>query len=279
METNNTPSLITTAVIMVAGYGTRRLPITKAIEKAMLPIGNRPLIDYIVADIARAGLRRIIFIVGEQSDQLRTYYGENPKLEAYLAQNGKTEQLDQIRTTRYGLQFDYVVQPADGRYGTAAALDAAKELVRSEPGFMLLSGDDFSWQPEATDLATLVEAWQPGRHAMLSSTVADEEVSRFGILDTVDGKLVRILEKPSPSQTASRQTNISKFLFDHSILAHLDAYMQGTYDHEYFLTDVLQSAVEAGESVHVLPISGTYLDGGSVESWLHANNFILKHNS
>lgn len=73
--------MITTAIIPVAGWGSRRLPITKAIEKCMLPIGNRPLVDYVVQDCIAAGITDIIFVVSEGSEQLQRYYGHNQALE------------------------------------------------------------------------------------------------------------------------------------------------------------------------------------------------------
>ncbi len=136
---------IRTAVVLAAGFGTRRLPITKAIEKSMLPIGNRPLIDYLVADLAAAGIERIIFVVGEQSNQLRTYYGHNEKLEKYLSERGQAQLLEEVQGTNRGIQYEYVVQPMDGKYGSAVPLSLALPLVRDEPGYIVTSGDDFTW--------------------------------------------------------------------------------------------------------------------------------------
>ena len=85
--------MITKAIIPVAGWGTRMLPITKSIEKCMLPIGNRPLIDYVVQDCLAAGVRELIFVVGEQSSQLESYYRSNILLNDYLRSKGKDDKL------------------------------------------------------------------------------------------------------------------------------------------------------------------------------------------
>lgn len=79
----------TKAIIPVAGWGTRRLPITKTIEKCMLPLGNRPVVDYAVQDCIAAGITDIYFVVGEQSTQIRDYYRSNVDLNDYLKRNGK----------------------------------------------------------------------------------------------------------------------------------------------------------------------------------------------
>src|SRR6476659_3713685 len=85
---------ITKAIIAVAGYGTRRLPITKTLEKCMLPVGNRPVVDYLVQDCIEAGITDIIFVVNERHEQIKHYYtGRNESLEAYLEKNGKSDEL------------------------------------------------------------------------------------------------------------------------------------------------------------------------------------------
>src|ERR1044072_794397 len=91
------PQVCTKAIIALAGFGTRRLPITKSIEKCMIPIGNRPIIDYVVENCLNAGITDIIFVVGEQSSQIRTYYGNNEALDAYLQQKGATQQAEELR--------------------------------------------------------------------------------------------------------------------------------------------------------------------------------------
>lgn len=84
---------ITKAIIPVAGWGTRMLPITKAIEKCMLPIGTRPVIDFVVQDVIKAGITDIYFVVGEQSSQLQNYYRSNIQLNDYLKRHGKDDKL------------------------------------------------------------------------------------------------------------------------------------------------------------------------------------------
>ena len=99
----------TKAIIPIAGYGTRRLPITKAIEKHMLPLGNRPMVDYLVEDCIRAGITEFMFVVGEEFDQIRRYYGQNQLLEEYLENKGKTDELEEIRSLNKKARFHYVI--------------------------------------------------------------------------------------------------------------------------------------------------------------------------
>src|ERR1043166_3800655 len=107
------------AIIPVAGFGLRRLPVTKAIEKCMLPVDDWPIVDYAVRDCLLAGASEITFVVNEQSTQLRTFYGRNLLLEKYLRARGKLEQLEQISSIGRRAIFHYVVQDQAQPYGTA----------------------------------------------------------------------------------------------------------------------------------------------------------------
>ena len=89
--------MITKAIVPVAGWGTRRLPITKSIEKCMLPVGNRPVVDFIVQDCIEAGITDIYFVESEHSEQVRDYYRSNIDLNDYLKRTGKTDLLDIVR--------------------------------------------------------------------------------------------------------------------------------------------------------------------------------------
>jgi UTP--glucose-1-phosphate uridylyltransferase len=131
------------AIILVAGYGTRRLPITKAIEKCMLPIGDRPLIDYIVEDCITAGITDIMFVVGEQSEQIRAYYGTNQLLEDYLRRIGKQEQLDLVTGIAHKANFRYVVQSSNMPYGTAVPVDLCSFWVAAGERVLVAAGDNF----------------------------------------------------------------------------------------------------------------------------------------
>ncbi len=268
---------ITTAVIPVAGYGTRRLPITKAIEKCMLPIGDRPLVDYVVADCAAAGVQRIVFVVLEQSEQLRRYYGRNLQLEEYLETRGRHKELEVMNSTGCGMDIEFIVQPPNGSYGTAVPLQCAKPALAGVDRFALLMGDDFVWRPDgSSELHDLVQNWLlEARHMMMAAPVKAEDASRYGLLSVSDGGLLEgIMEKPTANQISGRNLiNISKYVFSESILSHVDAYMAQSRaaSEEFYITDVIANAIALGEAVGVHRIAGEYLDGGTYEGWLQAN--------
>ena len=139
---------ITKAIIPVAGWGTRMLPITKAIEKCMLPVGKRPIIDYVVQDCLAAGIREFIFVVSEQSSQLEAYYRSNIHLNDYLRRKGKEDMLPLIAPLKANMHF--VTQPSYGKYGTAVPVALASDYINMGESAVVLMGDDFMYNPDGS---------------------------------------------------------------------------------------------------------------------------------
>ena len=111
---------ITKAIIPAAGWGTRRLPITKVIEKSMLPVGNRPLVDYSVQELIEAGVTDIYMVISNvEPCQVRAFYNDNIALNQYLADRGKEDRLKLAKTLPDNVKIHYVVQDPSGKYGTA----------------------------------------------------------------------------------------------------------------------------------------------------------------
>ena len=136
---------INKAIIPVAGWGTRRLPITKVIEKAMLPIGNRPLADYVVEDCAKAGVKDVYIVIDEKPfSQIKAYYEENAALNNYLISRGKEDKLTLANTERDGLTIHFYAQKdVDKRYGNAEPVAQVVEEFGIDEPCMVLMGDDF----------------------------------------------------------------------------------------------------------------------------------------
>ncbi len=266
---------ITKAIIPVAGWGTRRLPITKAIEKCMLPIGNRPLVDYVVQDCLAAGINEIFFVVGEGSDQLENYYRSNIKLNDYLRQNGKGDKLSLVAPLA-GVKLHFIVQPSYGKYGTAIPVALAAEQIPTGESVVVLMGDDFIYNADgSSETARLVAAAGDGS-AMLGVEVPQEDVERYGVIEKdLNNKFVQIIEKPRPEDAPSNLINVSKYVLDGAALKAVVEYARTERADEYYITDPINTYVNAGGAVTVVPAEGVYLDGGSVEGWLHANNVVV----
>ena len=254
---------INKAIIPVAGWGTRRLPITKVIEKAMLPIGNRPLADYVVEDCAKAGIKDAYIVIDEKPfSQIKAYYEENAKLKDYLIARGKEDKLTLADTSREGLTLHFYAQKdVDKRYGNAEPVAQVVEEFGIDEPCMVLMGDDFVYNEDGSP-----------------SEVPMETIERYGVLKVEDGLLTGIYEKPKREDAPSNMINISKFVMSKELLQRVVKYCKendfGPKDQEYLITDPIIEHIKAGKKIHVVPIRGEYLDGGSTEGWLHANNVI-----
>ena len=270
------------AIVPVAGWGTRRLPVTKVIEKAMLPIGNRPLVDYVVEDCAKAGIEDIYIVIDEKPfSQIRAYYEENEKLNNYLIARGKEDRVQLANTKREGVNIHFFCQKnVDERYGSAEPVaQVVEEFGINEPTAILM-GDDFSYNADGgSDLARLAELIETEEDsAMLATEIPMELVEKFGVLKVEDGILTGIYEKPKRENAPSNLINISKYIMSPKLLQRIVKYCRendfGPKDQEYLITDPIISHIKDGDKIKVMPIQGEYLDGGSLEGWLHANQVI-----
>lgn len=280
-----------TAVILTAGWGTRRLPITKTIEKNMLPVGNRPLIDFAVQDALSVGIEEIYIVVSSaERSQIRDYYSQNLELEQFLQAHGKAEMLPLVKTLPDGVRLHFVEQGYPGRYGAAIALVSAIEAGGLKGPLWVCMGDNFIWNPDGkTASQTMVEAIataqaETGRadvSAMLGVEVPQEEVSRYGVL-SVDaaGNLTGIVEKPSVEAAPSNLISPGYYVFSPRLVqltldyVHHNDFAPG--EREYLVPDPIAEYLAAGGLVRTVPAEGTYLDGGTLEGWLRANQVVCK---
>lgn len=272
----------TKAIIPVAGFGTRRLPITKAVEKCMLPVGNRPLVDYVVEDCLKAGINEFIFVVGEEFTQLRRYYGRNTLLEEYLQDKGKTEDFEEVMDLSAKAKFHYVVQDQHQPYGTTVPLWLCRGLIGKGESFLFVSGDQFYHNPDGISESEhlLKEVAARGiQTAMKVVEVPREEVYKYGVVKyyTKNGVdlLDSIVEKPSVEDAPSNLNNATFYLLDSRIFEYAQKDIDRPHDGEYYVTDVVTDFAKAGNDVAIIKTKGEYLDGGTTEGWLYANNRLL----
>ena len=269
---------ITKAIIPVAGWGTRMLPITKAIEKCMLPIGTRPVIDFVVQDVLQAGITDIYFVVGEQSTQIQSFYRSNIQLNDYLKRQGKDDKLPLVAPL-VGARIHFITQPSTGGYGTSIPVGLVSEFVDDDESALVIMGDQFFLRDDggsnAADLISLVQ--ESGATAgLLGVPVPTEEVSKYGIIEKApDDSFVRIVEKPLPEEAPSNLNNASFYLFDKTIFELARTLPANPVRGEFEVTDAINAYVAEGKKLVVGEASGTYLDAGNPEGWLHANRVVL----
>ena len=271
---------ITKAIVPVAGWGTRRLPITKVVEKSMLPVGNRPLVDYSVQDLIKAGVKDIYMVVSNvEPCQVRAFYKDNLALNKYLIERGKEDKLEKAKTLPDDVKIHYVSQDPSGKYGTAVPIALAVEEFKIDEPVLVFMGDDFIWNPDGDSAAeALIKASGGERSAILGVEIPRENVEKYGVLSEKDGNLVGVVEKPKPEEAPSNLINVSKYILTPDLLAKIVDYVNdndfGPMDQEYMVTDPIDDYIKDGGIIKVAPTTGEYLDGGSVEGWLHANEVV-----
>ena len=272
---------ITKAIIPVAGWGTRRLPITKVIEKSMLPVGNRPLVDYSVQELIKAGITDIYMVISNvEPCQVQEFYRDNLALNDYLIERGKADRLALAKTLPDHVKIHYTTQDPAGQYGTAVPIALVVEEFNLDEPVLVFMGDDFVWNPDGESAAeSLINSLQNAdESAILGVEIPRERVDKYGVLSVKDSQLVGVVEKPSVEEAPSNMINVSKYIMSRDLLHRVVDYVKthdfGPLDQEYLVTDPIDEYIKAGGVMRVAPTTGEYLDGGSVDGWVHANNVV-----
>jgi len=266
---------ITKAVIPVAGWGTRMLPITKAIEKCMLPIGTRPVIDYVVQDLLKAGIEDIYFVVGEQSSQLQSYYRTNIPLNDYLKRTGKEDKLPLVAPLLEA-STHFITQPSTSGYGTSIPVGLCSELIADDESAVVIMGDQFFLRDDGgsntADLIKLIN--EKNLSAALYGVPVPWDSIDSSIEKDAEGNFVRIIEKPKQGEAPTNLQNASFYIFDKKIFELARTLPVNPKRGEFEVTDAINSYVADGGKIAVGETRGQYMECGSVSGWLHANNVV-----
>lgn len=269
------------AVIAAAGLGTRMYPITKTIDKAMLPIGARPAVDHIVGECRAAGVDQIAVVVRAGSSQVRDYYTPDPDLEALLARHSWQSKGEVLNDIGRGIDFQFFYQRLDVEdYGTAVPLLLVADFVGDEP-FYYLSGDDILIDaPTTSTLRNLAEQVNVGGSGLVARACERAEAGRYGVLDVArrDGRryLTGLQEKEVPSDpTGDPLVNISRYLLPPTIIDLVRTVPVDPRSGERRITDALLRLVDSGAPPIVYVTAGRYFDIGDRQGLLAANNFVV----
>ena len=272
---------ITKAIIPVAGWGTRRLPITKIIEKSMLPVGNRPLVDYSVQELIATGVTDIYMVTSNAEPcQVKAFYQDNLALNQYLTERGKFDRLELAKTLPENVRIHYIAQDPAGKYGTAVPIAMVVEEFKIDEPVLVFMGDDFIWNPEGESASeSLIGALRDdGDSAILGVEIPRDQVEKYGVLSVEDGRLTQVVEKPKAAEAPSNLINVSKYIMSPALLKEVVEYVRthnfGPSDQEYVVTDPITTYLQKGGVMRVAATTGEYLDGGSVEGWVHANQVV-----
>ena len=259
------------AVITAAGYGTRFLPATKATPKEMLPIVDKPTIQYIVEEALESGIEDILIISGHGKRAIEDHFDSAPALEHELARKGKQDLLDVVRETT-DVNVHYVRQ----KYmrGLGDAILCARSFVGDEP-FAVLLGDDVVYHPERSALQQLIDIYEETGGSVLGcQIVSDEQVSSYGIVggETLENRrLMRVsdmVEKPSLEEAPSRMAVLGRYIIRPEIFSILGETKPGKGG-EIQLTDALKVLAQR-EAVYAYDFEGKRYDLGDKLGFLEA---------
>jgi UTP--glucose-1-phosphate uridylyltransferase len=268
---------VNTAVIFAAGFGSRMLPVTSAVQKELLPILDRPIVDYVVSDCIAAGITDIIFVIRPNSHGLQDFYTGNSVLEGHLTRFGKDKDLARLKQIHSQATYTFVEQRADAGYGTAVPLQVAADHLPEDEAFIVCGSDDFMWRTDGgSDLKDLVETFKASDAAGAIMTIekTEEELHKYGVLDIQerDGHeyLQALVEKPAPGHAPSNLINISKYIMTPKLLKYVMEVKPDEKSGELYITDAVQNAAKENPIV-IQRAQGQFLDGGGVAGWLEAN--------
>ncbi len=265
------------AIITSAGFGTRFLPITKTIQKEMLPVLNRPLIEYVVNDCILAGIEEIIFVVSEHNTQLKHFYSENDRLKDYLERMHKSQLYPSVEALHTKARFTFVVQKDAEQYGTATPVKLAQEHVQDEDAFIVFMGDDFVYNADgSSEAARMIASFTSSGAAGLATCIEkpDNVLHKYGIAEVEKREthtfLKNLIEKPATGTAPSNLANISKYIFTPHIFELLARQQPNPQSGELYITDTVLTLAQEQDVVIHTP-HGEYLDGGYLGGWLKAN--------
>lgn len=259
-------------VIPVAGYGTRFLPATKAQPKEMLPIVDKPIIQYIVEEAVKAGMEDIILVTGAGKRAIEDHFSYNFELQAHLKKAGKEEQRKEVKKIADMANFVFIRQK--GPYGNGTPVLCAKPAIGNEP-FAVVWGDDIWHCPKKPHIKQLTEVYEKYGDPVITARKIDKEgTKKYGVLDGIDlgggvMEVKKLIEKPGPAKAPSLIGAFGGYILTPDIFDELEKTKLGKGG-ELWLPDALANLMKK-RPLYAKNIDGIYYDTGSKAGYLKAN--------
>lgn len=261
------------AVFPVGGLGTRFLPATKAMPKEMLPVVDKPLIQYAVEEAIEAGIEQFIFVTGRGKTALEDHFDHSHELEEMLLEKGKTD--------THKIVLDILPEPGSVFYtrqmkpnGLGHAVWCAKELIGDEP-FAVLLADDLVLAQGQCCLGQMIDVYnETGGNVVAIEEVPREETNKYGVLKVMqdDGRIAQangLVEKPKPEDAPSNLSIIGRYILEPEVFKELDKQERGA-GNEIQLTDAMAQTMDRVE-FRGLRFEGRRFDCGSKLGFIEAN--------
>ena len=263
------------AVFPVAGFGTRFLPVTKSMPKELLPISEKPLIQYAVEEAVEAGIDTMIFVTGRNKRAIEDHFDSNPELEEALRKKGMYEQVDMVKNILpKGIECIFVRQHE--QLGLGHAVLCAERVVGTDP-FAVLLADDFLILDGNSVLSDLISSYERTGKTQLSVTqIFGNEISQYGVIQpgTLINAVASIVEKPALENAPSNLASLGRYVLTADIFEIL-RYQKPGLGGEIQLTDAI-NAQAARNDVEFVNLKGRRFDCGSVRGYLDAILYIAE---
>ena len=247
------------AVILAAGKGTRLLPSTKAQPKEMLPVGRKPIVQYVVEELAAAGVDRILFITGRRKRAIEDHFDEDVELSEHLRATGRADLLEELRFDQSGVGFFYTRQSR--QLGTAHAVGCARDFAGDQP-FVVAMGDAIiTGQGDRPLVRRLMDAYDEtdGGCVIAFHQVPPEATRRYGVADPDgDGDRFRVrdlVEKPAPGTAPSNLAIAARYLLPPGVFDVIDRTPPAA-NGEIQLTDTIRLMIDDGVQVIGVKLEG-----------------------
>ncbi len=270
-------------IIPVAGFGTRFLPATKAQQKEMLPIIDKPVVQFVVEEAVSGGAHDVIFITGRNSEVIENHFGSSPELENLLLQDGKEEMLKEVQKISKLANFSYVRHKGvEGVRGDGGAILCAKHLVEDEKAVAVLFGDDVV-EARVSCMKQMQDFYEKtGSVVVALDEVPQSEVFRYGVVKAkeLEGGLFEIediVEKPKVEDAPSNMTLCGKYIITPEVFDELEKLAQKSDGKEVRLSEAIKNVI-GKRKVYGFRFEGKRYDCGSKIGLLKATvDFALKH--
>jgi len=269
----------TKAIITDAGFASRYLPITKTIPKAMLPLGNRPIMQLVVEECVDAGITEIIIVATPDGKKIYEDYFHNnvPKIEAQLHAQGKDDRFEPVKKVLNFPKITVIEQDQSLPYGNGSPVASAREFINDDEAFIVAYSDDVVFGQGA--VKDLIEAHQahPDAVAIIAGQpVPHEEIKKYASISMDGKKLVGLVEKPNPEDAPSDLASYGRYLLTPEIFQHLDPKNTGL-DGELWTADAIAKLIPTGR-VYVKEARGTWMTTGDPKNYFMAHvQFVKDH--
>lgn len=283
MQNNNQEKRVRKAIITDAGFASRYLPITKTIPKAMLPFGNKPIMQFVVEECAEAGIEEIIIVSTPEGKPIYEDYFNNSvnRIRKQLASQGKVDRYEPVQEVLDFPKIVVITQDPSLPYGNGSPVASAQKFVEGEDAFLVLYSDDMIFGKPG-DAKILVDSYtkNPDAEAIIMSQEVDADVvDKYGIISFVNGtenELDTIVEKPSKGTEPSRLASYGRYLLKPSIFDFLNPSNTGL-DGELWTVDAI-TKVSSTKKVLVERTQGEWMTTGDPENYFHAHlKFVIEN--